>query len=138
MNQTLLISAFLLSLSGCSYYEDKLGNVSIPPKGSSQTTAENPSEKAHAPVTFSWVKANILRPNCAICHFGEDAVFDLSSVAAILDAGVLTPGDPKRSTIYTILTDPDPKSRMPKGRAQLPQELINQLGEWIANGAKND
>lgn len=89
----------------------------------------------------------ILTANCAKagCHAG--AVFpNLSegkTAASITNksndcAGdkVVTPGSPKKSSLYNKIEGTSCGQRMPKGAAPLPDAQIKTIEDWITGGAQ--
>jgi hypothetical protein len=107
--------------------------------------------------TFSSTYAQLLRPSCATdCHHTrttQATTFYLDDQQVAYDNLLgksgpptesktlpwVTPGDRTKSFVYLkTIGDPSAGPRMPLGEAKSPQDLIDLLGSWIDEGAKND
>lgn len=102
-------------------------------------------------VTLAQLQANIFTPRCSVCHSGGSAPHGLrldsedNSYAFLVDRpaeGVpelmrVNPGQPEQSYIVHKLEGAMSivGSRMPLGGPFLSQEQIDQVRDWIANGA---
>lgn len=83
----------------------------------------------------------ILENHCYRCH-GEDkqkAGLRLDSAAAIQQAGVVVPGDPDKSTLYTLtILPPLSPYLMPPSGKPLTAEQTEVIRRWIEEGANYD
>ncbi len=85
----------------------------------------------------------ILVENCLRCHNPQRARRSgdlvLTSIAGALDGGmsgpVIVPGHPDESLLITAVRRTDPDLQMPKGRPKLPDDQVEALERWIADGA---
>lgn len=107
-----------------------------------------------AGLTFSAMQANVLAPNCAFsgCHSGAaapvglrldaDFAYDsLVSVASVQQSDFfrVSPGDPDNSYLIQKLEGTAAVgSQMPRNQPPIPVETINEIRQWIADGAMND
>ncbi|HEY1170755.1 MAG TPA: c-type cytochrome domain-containing protein [Verrucomicrobiae bacterium] len=96
-------------------------------------------------VSFSRDIAPILVAKCQTCHGAEKAKgkYRLHNFEWLVKPGssgeaAITPGDPKKSTFYSLLVEKDPDSRMPQKDDPLPAAQIALVERWIKNGAKFD
>jgi hypothetical protein len=93
----------------------------------------------------------IFRTHCILCHISEDAsnnYLNLSSYSSLMattsdHAPVLIPGDADHSLLYESVSKPTeeqsvPIARMPKGQNPLSSIQINQIEDWINDGAKDN
>lgn len=99
--------------------------------------------------TFASIQQNVFTPICTTCHAGAAAPVGLrldeaSSYAAIVNApSVQVPalrlvraGDPNASYLIQKLEGTAAVGlRMPRNQPALPQETINVIRQWIAEGA---
>jgi hypothetical protein len=81
--------------------------------------------------------------NCALsgCHSGQDANsrkegFVFSSYATITSKEFVK-GDPDETELFDVITEDDPRKRMPKNRPALSQKDIGLIYRWIKMGAPN-
>ena len=78
--------------------------------------------------------------NCLICHgehgsFTEDLIIEYT---ALIENGIVIPGDPDGSEFYKRLTeDTLEKPRMPWGQPALSDAAIDTIRRWIEVGAPN-
>lgn len=84
----------------------------------------------------------ILISNCALsgCHDGasaQDGVV-LMSYNSVMITGDVRPGSPGNSELYEMITESDPRERMPLGRTPLTAAQVNTIGTWIRQGARNN
>jgi len=95
------------------------------------------------PATLQYVTEAILQPNCAqdVCHssYTRTMGYVFDTVAAARDSlrapGVVNPGEPESSLLYTVLIRP--VKRMPYD-APLPQKDIDLILRWIEGSAQID
>lgn len=116
----LLAAALVVFLTGCQPIEMLNGASSLPDVGGG-----NPMEKAH----FQAFSAKLNKYCATECHNSviHKHGVDLSSLEAILaKKGLLIPGDPDKSEIYTTVLE----GSMPP-KSPLSMELTNELKEWI-------
>ena len=102
--------------------------------------------------TLSSIQMNIFNLNCAFsgCHGGATPQLGLNlsagqvrattvNVQSVENANLfrIAPGDPDNSyLVWKIEGRPEiAGERMPRGRAPLPQDQINAIRQWIADGA---
>ncbi|MCF8304776.1 MAG: hypothetical protein K9I94_15980 [Bacteroidales bacterium] len=83
----------------------------------------------------------IFTSTCATsgCHDAETAQngVNLTSYSNIIETGDVEAFSPEDSKIYEMITEEEASERMPPG-GQLPQEQIDAIYTWIAQGAKNN
>lgn len=90
------------------------------------------------PATLEYITLAILQPSCAqhVCHSSyrmeKGLAFDTVELARISLEGLVTPGQPESSLLYSVLTRT--ALRMPYD-APLPEKDIELIETWIANGA---
>jgi hypothetical protein len=95
------------------------------------------------PATLQYITEAILQPNCAqdVCHSSytrtKGYVFDTVAAArqSLKMPGVVMPGDPDSSLLYTVLIRPI--KRMPYD-APLPLKDIDLIHMWISGSAQTD
>ena len=97
------------------------------------------SNPLHSAVDFAHEVVPILEKNCVECHGGQKAKGGLSmdTRALLLEADVLTLGEPDDSLMIEVLTAEDPDEKMPppgKKKAPLKPAEIEVLRRWIAEG----
>ncbi len=79
----------------------------------------------------------LLQQHCVKCHGEKKALGELNlegqaAVAALVDEGLLLPGDPENSEVFArLILDEDDKLRMPKGAPPLKQEEIDVFRKWL-------
>jgi len=105
----------------------------------------------HAPETkvpvagkldFAKEVAPLLTDYCLQCHGGKEVKgkFNLATKAGAMKGGregpCIIPGQPDKSAFCSLLTDPDPETRMPPKKAkQLSKDQIDIIRKWIEQGA---
>jgi uncharacterized membrane protein len=114
------------------------------PWGKKET--EVPEMPASSWVDFREDIAPILRKSCFSCHGGDKSGKNgkgglrLSTKALAMkggDAGsCIAPGDPAKSSLYTLLLEEDPDKRMPEKAKPLPRAEIQKIRKWILEGAE--
>lgn len=92
-------------------------------------------------VYFQQAVLPILVSNCAVpgCH--DAATHEKGFVFTNYENAmkVVRPGRPNDSKLYEVITDTDPRNRMPRPpRAPLTMEQIAAIEKWIGQGAKNN
>ena len=89
----------------------------------------------------------IFQDNCGGCHIGNaqngvqlDSYQNVTtSVGDVYGTEVVNPGNPDQSPLVDkIEPSPENGQRMPQGGPYLSDERINQIRQWIADGANND
>jgi mono/diheme cytochrome c family protein len=161
-----ILSVGTLALSSCGTYNGSAvstspppaaGNIPPPPSPGPQQpfpplvsvpSAPSPGpvpytppvvsdDPARAP-TFTQIKQSVLQTSCVSCHSssfntsGHPAGgLDLTTYAGVLTKVVA--GDPDKSTLYQYIRG----AQMPPA-AQLPEDQILAIQDWIAAGAKNN
>lgn len=103
---------------------------------------EGPIVEVVQPVRFETDIRKLLTAACAKCHSGGTAEggFSVESLDRVLTGGksygkVITPGDPKKSSLLTILAGKDEDIPKPEAH-RLPDKPLKQVEEWIRQGAK--
>ena len=79
----------------------------------------------------------IFERTCFGCH-GPDGAFKetlLIEHNALIDNGIVVPGNPNTSELYNRLITTDTAKRMPLNQPQLPAQAINTIRNWILAGA---
>ena len=83
----------------------------------------------------------ILIASCAFsgCHDAGTAASGvvLSSYEKIINSDVVRAGKPDNSELFERIIETDLIRRMPLGGSRLPQEQIDQIEQWILDGALN-
>lgn len=83
----------------------------------------------------------VFTSNCAFsgCHDAGTATngLILTSYENIIQSGVIEAGKPDSSELFRRITETDPAERMPLGAAPLPPQLIEDIRQWILEGAEN-
>lgn len=95
------------------------------------------------PATLQYITEAILQPNCAqdVCHssYSRTKGYAFDTVAAAKQSlqipGLVSPGDPQSSLLYTVLIRP--VKRMPYD-APLPQKDVDLILRWIEGSARTD
>jgi mono/diheme cytochrome c family protein len=119
---------FLVMLSGL------LCAVLISACGSTATPA---SSGTSAPVSYAVDVAPLFNQRCTQCHSGgqPSGGLDLSSYAGLMAGGargaVITPGDAANSLLISLVSS----GQMPKSGAQLTQDQVTMLENWVNAGA---
>lgn len=90
----------------------------------------------------------IFQQNCASCHIGDrTSGVRLDSYNNVIESigdqygrEVIQPGNAANSPLVDKIESGNPEfgDRMPQGRSPLPTGRINQIKEWIDNGAGNN
>lgn len=95
---------------------------------------------AQEPVSFLKQVAPIFVKQCVLCHGARDAKgeYQLHTFEALLATESVVAGKPDESTLLQRLIDEDPEVRMPKDGDKLPDDQIELVKRWIAEGAKFD
>jgi len=104
------------------------------------TEAQAPAPAAST-VSFASDVAPIFEKSCAKCHGGSDGEkgdLNLRSHENVLKGGesgaVVVAGDPDNSLLVQLIRE----GEMPKRAANLPQEQIDLIAQWVAEGALNN
>jgi len=83
------------------------------------------------------LQSSCAQPGCHDAITMQDGV-RLTDYASVMETGGVVPSDPGASDIYEVVTEDDPDKIMPPPpRAPWPQENIDILNTWIAQGAQN-
>jgi hypothetical protein len=103
--------------------------------------------------TFTAIQQNVFSAICTECHSGPSPSGGLSlaagqaynNIVGVASGGrpalqLIEPGNPDNSYLIRKLEgEPDiAGSRMPLGQNPLPQSTINNIREWVSNGALNN
>lgn len=111
----------------------------------SGTLALSGAHSAEPPVSFRAQIAPLLLQQCQTCHGPTDQkggyrldTFDFLSRKDDEGDPPLVPGKPELSDLYQLLVTTEADERMPKKAAPLPQEKIDLVKRWIAEGAQFD
>lgn len=86
----------------------------------------NPEQKYDFPddVGFHDIRVAIIEVKCTRCHL------NMASITGLQD--YVSPGQPERSELYTIVKD----DRMPPSGTKLSEKEKQAIYRWIQNGAK--
>lgn len=95
-------------------------------------------------VSFKTEVMPVLQKYCVSCHGAlagkQKGNLDLRSIAAIMKGGengdVLKVGDPKKSTLYTLMLEGADTPMPPEGKPQPTEAEKKIIADWIASGAK--
>src|SRR6185436_14022034 len=102
-------------------------------------SSTSPAAEPQAEVSFADGILPILSKRCTSCHEGngKKGGVDLSSYEQVMGkAGLVVPGSPDKSKLYTSVTGAQPK--MPKGNGgPLAKAEVDAIAAWIKAGAKN-
>ena len=96
--------------------------------------------RAEDQIDFASQIQPIFVEHCAKCHgeekqLGELRIDTLEAIHGNEDDNLLVAGKPEESELFARITLPaDDKKRMPKGADPLPQEAIDLIRTWIAQG----
>jgi len=116
-----------------------------PPAPTDAPTAAPTEAQAPAPaastVSFASDVQPIFEKSCAKCHGGSDGEkgdLNLRTYENLIKGGesgaVVVAGDPDNSLLVELIRD----GEMPKRAANLPQEQIDLIAQWVAEGALNN
>jgi len=96
-------------------------------------------------VSFSKTIAPLLQQKCVTCHGPEKTKggYQLHTFAALMQAGEskeapVVAGEPARSLLFQLITNPNADDRMPQKDDPLPAAQIALVEQWIKEGAKFD
>ena len=114
--------------------------------GASVASAADQKPAAPAgPVSYFRDIRPVLQANCQGCHQPAKAMgqFIMTDYAHLLKAGEseslgVVPGNPDESNLLAQITPAGGKAEMPKDKDPLPENQINLIRRWIAEGAKDD
>jgi hypothetical protein len=93
--------------------------------------------------SFKYITTNVITPMCASCHVTAnppDGGIDLSSYAAVIAGGTVQPGSPAGSSFY-IQLGPDgdmPSTASGTRGTPVSAQLLQDISDWISDGAKNN
>lgn len=100
-------------------------------------------QKAPQRIDFNTQVKPIINKNCITCHGGvrRNANFSLLFQKDALDTAesgkpAIIPGDPDHSELLRRLTLTDPEEKMPFKKAPLSKVEVDQLRQWIKEGAE--
>jgi hypothetical protein len=79
------------------------------------------------PPTFTNIRRRILEPRCVSCH-------SILVAHEQLINGLVVPGKPSRSELYTVIES----GEMPSYGKKLEEPELNSIKTWIEKGAPND
>jgi cytochrome c553 len=103
---------------------------------------EGPIADVVTPVRFDPDLRKLLAASCANCHSGPGAEggFSVDSLERVLAGGksygkVITPGDPRKSSLLTILAGKDEDIPKPEAH-RVPEKSFKTVEEWIRQGSK--
>lgn len=103
---------------------------------------DGPIPEVVKPVRFDPDIKALLSESCAKCHSGPSAQggFSTDSLDRVLTGGktygtVITPGDPRKSSLLTILAGKDEDIPKPEAH-RLADKPLKLVEEWIRQGAK--
>lgn len=92
-----------------------------------------PSSARAADVDFAHDVLPLLQKHCASCHTNGTYKASLSfdTREALLDSGVVEPGDSSSSYLIDLVTSDDPKLQMPPKGPRLTADEVSILRRWI-------
>jgi len=103
---------------------------------------DGPIQEVIRPVTFADDVRPMFAQACGSCHTGASAKggFAVDTAEAVLQGGsgygkVITPGNPAKSSLLTILAGKDEDLPEPE-KHKLPPKQVAQIEKWILQGAK--
>ncbi len=103
---------------------------------------EGPIQEFVKPVTFEADMKPLFTSACGACHTGSAAKgsFAIDDAAAVIKGGanypkVVVPGDPKKSSLLTIIAGKDEDLPAPEKHKLAPKQ-IELVEQWIRQGAK--
>lgn len=103
---------------------------------------DGPIQEVVKPVTFAADIRPVFAQACGSCHTGASAKggFAVDTAEAVLKGGsgygkVVTPGNPAKSSLLTILAGKDEDLPEPE-KHKLPPKQVAQIEKWILMGAK--
>jgi len=114
----------------------KLIAVVVVTGGLMSSSAARAERQQGEAIDFAHQVVPILQKHCATCHAGERAEgdFSINSRQAILDTGVIEPGDADGSYLIELVTSDDPEERMPQKSPALSAQDVATLRAWINAG----
>jgi uncharacterized membrane protein len=126
-------------------FDKKPPKPDTPDKGP-PSTEDKTGQLAGGPVDFVRDVKPIFQEACFRCHGGDKVKgkFNMKTRAGVVlfkggasGEVTVTPGQPEKSSVYTLLVEKDPDSRMPppKEEKQLTAAQIETVKKWIAEGA---
>jgi hypothetical protein len=93
-----------------------------------------PSGNANA--KFSYINANVIQASCIGCHSAANASDGINLASYAMVAAHVTAGNAAVSPFYNVVAPPNPS--MPKGGAPLSAALVQDIQDWINDGAANN
>lgn len=139
----MILLVLLLIIAGCGPPHHKRG-----PVDSSKDNSKKVAQLLETPnqIVYADVETLIFSKNCIECHSthgGTKAGVNMESYQSLLGLGskkILKPYYPSESSLYTTLLLPSSQSRHmpPLTHAQLSEDEIHLVYQWIINGALND
>lgn len=137
----LFIAVMFLSMASCDS-----GGSTGPDNGGNNNGGENNGNEIGIEPTFANVQM-IFSQNCGACHTSDSQNgvrlnnYDnvINSVGDQYGIEVIQPGDADGSPLVDkIESNPQFGSRMPENGPFLPSDRIDQIKEWINQGAENN
>lgn len=125
------IGETLILVSEISISNEPIPNESfkfVPPEGAEKREKPRETEVRWADV------APIFNAKCTVCH-GTSGGLTLTSHQEALKSRAIVPGDPGASALVSSVKWTG-RIRMPQGGPKLPQEEIDLIEKWVAQGAK--
>jgi cytochrome c5 len=146
MKSITIIFFFSLWLTGCSS-----GTGEGLDSNGQPSTGQDSSTAAPLAANFKAIQDNVFTPVCIVCHAGAAAPLGLKldadnsyaflvGMASSEEPGILrvNPGDPDNSYLIQKLEGTAKVGgQMPLGRSAIPQETIDLIRQWIAEGAED-
>jgi mono/diheme cytochrome c family protein len=103
---------------------------------------DGPIQEVVKPVTFAGEIQPVFAQACGSCHTGAGAkgAFAVDTAESVLKGGstygkVVTPGNPAKSSLLTIVAGKDEDLPLPE-KHQLPPKQLALVEKWISQGAK--
>lgn len=119
----------LLTIAACGTQDNGVADSKTPPPAADAT-----------PVTYATIKP-IFDSRCVGCHGADDPKdgVNLTDYASVMKGGkdgpIVVSGEPSASLLLKVI-DGSESPRMPFKQDPLTQEQIDQVSQWIAQGAK--
>ena len=122
----------------CTTASDNAGavNVVVTNPGGLSSTLAGGYTYAVPTVSYANLYSNILGPRCAICHAGSGAPRGISyeNYSLTMSTGSVVAGDAANSQLYNSVNS----GNMPLSGNSLSSSQIQQIKDWINNGAPNN
>jgi len=148
MRYTLLILSLLI-LTACNESQEIPADNTDPTDNTPTETTPTETPPTETTVDFESIQNNVFDKYCTRCHSGFNAPLGLRLDEAYSYNNLymatasqnsnffrVNPGDPNSSYLIRKL-EGNAGTRMPLGEAKLPQSTIDEIRQWITDGALN-